>query len=56
MLASRGQHHRHALHGRGVGDGSAFPAQDAVGAEVEFQLAAVIGRHHIAARALAGTG
>ena len=56
MLAGGGQHHRYALHGRSVGDGATFPAQDAVGAEVEFQLAAVIGGHHITARALAGTG
>ena len=56
MFARGGEHDRHTLDGGGIGNRAAFPTDDAVGAEVEFQFAAVIGGHHIPARALAGLG
>ena len=56
MFARGGEHDRHTLDGCGIGNRAAFPADDAVGAEVEFQFTAVIGGHHIPARALAGLG
>ena len=56
MFARGGEHDRHTFDGGGIGNRAAFPTDDAVGAEVEFQFAAVIGGHHIPARALAGLG
>ncbi len=48
MLAGGGEHHGDALYGRGIGNGSTFPLDDPVRAEVHLQLASVVGRDEVA--------